>query len=765
MNPQSKAALFLLFFMHNFYCCFSQQEAIVIGVVRDASSKEKLVGVTVALEDTSGTTTDLNGKYELRTTPGNHTISFHFIGYKTVSRYIALDSLQARILNIDMISSATELGTIVVTASKFEQRLEDVTVSMAVLKPGYVRNTNTTEMDDAVDQVPGVTVIDQQANIRGGSGFSYGAGSRVLLLVDDLPLITADAGDVKWSFLPVENLEQVEVIKGAASALYGSSAMNGIINVRTAYPKSEPETRISMYAGMYDSPARKAYKWWNGNDQTINGYNFSHGRKIGRFDLVVGGNVFRDDGFRQGEYKQYYRANMNTRYSFKNALDGLSLGVNGNIQRNKGGLFTIWQDDSTGAYIPFGGLDTATTSISEYVTVRKNIDPFITYISKQGSSYKLRGRYFRSDNNNNTQQQSYADNYFGEAQYQKSIKEWALTVTGGFAYTYNKIKGELYSDHKSKNTAVYAQFDKIFLKRINFSIGGRLESNKIDSAKAESKPVFRSGVNVKVFENTHVRASYGQGYRFPSIAEKFIRTKIGRLVIYPNDSLQSETGWSAEAGIYQGFKISEWKGFIDVAYFRMEYRDMMEFTFGQYGNFLIDPFFGLGYKSLNIGNTRITGADITLSGEGNLGNVPLTLLCGYTYIDPIQLDFDPKKDTVNNSANYNILKYRYKHIFKGDAEATFFNRIVFGLSVRYTSFMENTDRFAFGTIEFIPDLKHYRDIHRAGDWVFDNRIIFKLTGQIGLGLITKNVFNHEYMGRPGDLQPPRSFTLQAQIKF
>ena len=61
-----------------------------------------------------------------------------------------------------------------------------------------------------MEQVPGVTIIDGQANIRGGSGFSYGAGSRVLLLVDDLPMLAADAGDIKWSFLPVENLEQVE---------------------------------------------------------------------------------------------------------------------------------------------------------------------------------------------------------------------------------------------------------------------------------------------------------------------------------------------------------------------------------------------------------------------------------------------------------------------------------------------------------------------------------------------------------------------------
>ncbi|MBK6986176.1 MAG: TonB-dependent receptor plug domain-containing protein [Bacteroidetes bacterium] len=78
-------------------------------------------------------------------------------------------------------------------------------------------------------------VSDGQASIRGGSGYSYGAGTRVLMLVDEMRMISADAADIKWNYLPLENLEQVEVIKGAASALFGSSAMNGVINMRTAY--------------------------------------------------------------------------------------------------------------------------------------------------------------------------------------------------------------------------------------------------------------------------------------------------------------------------------------------------------------------------------------------------------------------------------------------------------------------------------------------------------------------------------------------------
>ena len=106
-------------------------------------------------------------------------------------------------------------------------------------------------MADVVGRTPGVTVIDGQANIRGGSGYAYGVGSRVMLLVDNMPLIRGDWGDINWNFVPLENAEQVEVVKGAASVLYGSAALNGVINVRTAWPiDSVPETKVQVFSGV-----------------------------------------------------------------------------------------------------------------------------------------------------------------------------------------------------------------------------------------------------------------------------------------------------------------------------------------------------------------------------------------------------------------------------------------------------------------------------------------------------------------------------------
>jgi outer membrane cobalamin receptor len=734
----------LFFLLLLFPASLFAQQAVLMGLVRDGATKEPMPGVSVSVSTSVGVVTDSAGRYSLNLEPGTYEVMFRFIGFTTQYKKVVIAPSQAQILNVDLLSETTVLNTVVVSAGKFEQQLDEVTVSMQVLKPELIENTNSITMDAAVEQVPGVTVIDGQANIRAGSGYSYGAGSRVQVLIDEMPALAADANDVKWNFIPVENISQVEVIKGASSALFGSSAMNGVINIRTIYPGSKPVTKISAYTGWYGDTRRSELQWWDDSFQA------------GKLDLVFTGNTFKDEGYRLGETEQRYRLTANTRYRFK--TEGLSAGLNANVTASSGGLFFIWQDDSSGAYIPQGGMVDSTTTISEYETTRTSIDPYVTYANRTGSTHKLRGRYFRSANRNNTSQESFATMYYGEYIYQKKFGDH-LTLTGGLVEQYSVVESELYDDHTSNNIGVYAQADAK-LGRFNLSLGGRLESNQIDGENEENIPVIRSGVNYRVFEYTTVRASYGQGYRYPSIAEKYVSTNVGDIVIYPNDSLESETGWTAEIGMMQGFRIGSWFGYFDVAAFISEYQDMMEFTFGQYGGFNA-PLFGLGFKSQNIGNTRITGIDVAVTGQGSIGKMPVSLLAGYTYADPIQQDFNAAVDTLKNSADYNVLKYRYRHTFKGDIELNP-GKFMLGLSTRYTSFMENIDK-VFETL--IPGVEHYREKHYYGDWVFDLRTGIRVNDLFRFSFIVKNLFNHEYASRPADMQPSRNYTMQFNFTF
>ena len=727
------------------------QQAEIIGVVRDAITHETIPAANVLIDGTTnGVITDLAGHYDLKLTDGDFTLVFSFIGYESLSKKITLKKGEAKILNVELHNSSKELSTVVVSAGKFEQKLEEVTVSMAVVKQDHIVDLNTNSMEHLMEMVSGVTVIDGQANIRGGSGFSYGAGSRVLILVDDLPMLAADANDTKWSFLPTENIEQVEVLKGAASALFGSAALNGVINFRTGWASAKPQTDVTIYSGIYDSPRRAEVRWWH-KERFISGANFCHSRKIGRLDLVVGGHYLNDEGYRMGETEKRVRGNIKTRYHF-NFLPGLTAGINANVQQAKGGLFLLWQNDSTGAYIPQGGLDTATTTISYYTTTRSNVDPFITYTGSH-DNHKLRGRYFKSNNKNNTNQQSQATMYYGEYQYQRMFAK-ILTLTAGAAYLKNDVTSELYGNHKQENTSLFGQADLNY-KRLNLSIGGRYEKFINDTLNSNKRSLVRYGLNYHFFKATYLRASYGQGFRNPSIAEQFIRTQVGSIVIFPNDSLKQEKGWTSEIGIRQILMDKSWIVVLDAARFWSEYTDMMEFSFGLY------PPDGLGFKSQNIGNTRITGYDLSVSGKGDLFGLPSLFSIGYTVIKPIKKDFDPINDPKNGSVNYNVLKYRYRKLWKIDAEVNY-HHLAIGFDARYYSYMENID-YVFQTL--IAGVKHYRTTHNLGDWVYDGRVSYQVQKNVTIACIIKNCFNTEWATRPADLQEPRTYNLQANVKF
>lgn len=715
---------------------------------------------------------DTNGFYQLTLAPGSHQLTFKLLGFESRIINVALTENEMKTIDVLLSPSAKELGTVVVSAGRFEQRLEDVTVSMNVIKPGLIQSTNVVNMEDFMGQVPGVNVTDGQTNIRGGGGWSYGAGSRVLVLVDDIPLLAADAGDVKWNFIPVENLEQIEVIKGASSALFGSSALNGVINFRTAYPKAEPVTDVIMFTGLYDTPKRKELKWWGNNAQITSGYSILHSEQLKQNDIVAGANYFRDDGYRAGEDEERFRFNANYRYRFKKA-EGLAMGLRTNAMFSQGGTFFLWADDSTGAFLPLGGLDTATTSISRNNLTRFSIDPFFTYVNKKGTSHKLNTRYFTTINKNSTNQASTARWYFAEYQFQKKIKD-AVTLTAGITDAYSEVVSQLYGDHNGNNLAAFLQAD-VRYKKLSLSLGGRVEASRIDTVEGDLTPVIRSGLNFHLFKETYLRASYGEGYRFPSIAEKYVSTEVAGVKIFPNDSLKPETGWSAEIGVMQGIKIFDWKGYFDVAIFQSEYKDMIEFGFGTFfppgvdTTQLFTVLKYLGFRSDNIGHTRIYGIDASLSGEGKISNTSVALLLGYTFLNPSDLNYDASIDTSGRTLqwwrtyHYKTLKYRYRHLFKADVECSY-KKFSVGVGLRYNSFMETIDHlFEVGLLTSLPAMNEYRKDHNKGDIVWDFRCSYKVLSNLKSSFLIKNIFNHEYVGRPYDMQPPRSFTLQFSL--
>jgi iron complex outermembrane receptor protein len=176
----------------------------------------------------------------------------------------------------------------------------------------------------------------------------------------------------------------------------------------------------------------------------------------------------------------------------------------------------------------------------------------------------------------------------------------------------------------------------------------------------------------------------------------------------------------------------------------------------------------IGFRAQNAEAARITGLDFSFNSMGSIGDVEIVSLIGYTYMNPISLNNDADYRSTWSDTSVNILKYRYKHLAKLDVEVNY-KKYSAGFSLRYGGFMRNIDKVfeepIGGTTYILPGLKEYREIYNKGNFVVDLRIGYKLNDNYRLGFMVNNLLNSEYTSRPGDIQPPRNFTLQVQMKF
>ena len=345
-------------------------------------------------------------------------------------------------------------------------------------------------------------------------------------------------------------------------------------------------------------------------------------------------------------------------------------------------------------------------------------------------------------------------------QYEQSL--WKkLTLVGG-------IRGEFFEQNGRQGDS-YFYFGK----------------NK--SNKSPIYPVLRAAANYKLFKGTFLRASFGQGVRYPSVAERYTFTNVGALNIFPNPNLSRETGWAGEIGVRQVFRIGNWKGMLDVAGFINQYNDMIEFAFGVFNpktyNSIdinnpdeLQEFFDLidegytipqllGFQAQNAEKARITGFEVSFNSEGKIGEVDLIALLGYTYMNPISLNADSAYRATFSDTTTNILKYRFNHLVKGDIEAIY-KGISVGVSCRYNSYVRNIDRVFeedIAGVEILPGLKGYRERNDQGALAFDARVGYKLNDRYKVNFMVNNMFNAEIMTRPGDIQAPRHFMLQFML--
>ena len=251
---------------------------VVSGVVKDQEEGFPIPYVKITCNCLSDPLmTDAQGKYSIKLSKDNCVLTFETMGYAKEIRAVTFIPKKRNVtLDVKMYAEAKVLDEAQVVTTKYEKEPEKSTSSIVVIDPKKSVTRNVTTADQLVNTAGGIAVVDNEPQIRGGSGFSSGMGSRVMIMLDDMPLLRPDAGRPMWNFIPMEGVEQVDIMKGAASVVFGSSALTGAINVLTAYPRSKPKTKVTAFAGIYSKPKDERETSWNHRNPVKYGLSFLH---------------------------------------------------------------------------------------------------------------------------------------------------------------------------------------------------------------------------------------------------------------------------------------------------------------------------------------------------------------------------------------------------------------------------------------------------------------------------------------------------------
>ena len=895
---------------------------VVTGTVTDMQTREPLVGVTVYDADnpTVGTVTDIDGKYAIEFDSKKPIkLYFSYVGYDPETHVVSYVTPK---VNVGLLPHNELLDDVVVTAGRFEQRQTDVTVSMELLKPQALRNQAPTDLSATLQTLPGIDVVDKQPSIRGGGGWTYSVGSRCLVLLDGMSILNPKTGEINWNNIPLENVGQVEVIKGASSVLYGSSALNGIINVRTQRPGLKPETKLSIYTGIYDN--YKNYYHTGSRLPLYVGAEASHSRRVDNFDITAAINLFKDEGYRQQSFNDRLRFGGGFTYHHP-VPDGkyMNMGAKANYVGSQYGDFFIWRS-------PVQPIKSSPLTNMGRKEHNFNIDPFFNYDdTDKGISHKVRARFaLASDNltrpteapsltdiagnllpkinwaaltdeqqlgyinlmNLLTTQSNWLDinkvlgdvlplkTYYDNDDWIGLInagKEWAQKVcptatvndlndiigcvmdlmsdktatrpeltynayvdyqfskawksgvrlTTGVTWNHLTNTANITGTHHTDNVSVYLQYDHRIADRLSLCLGGRLEYYRMDSSYNEAniqigkwlcpvRPVLRAGLNWEIYKAGFLRASFGQGYRNPSITEKYARKDIGGVGVYPNHDLRAERGYSAEIGYKQLFKFGRWSGYLDASAFYMEYKDMIEYQFGLFDNSnfkminsmadakaMIDAMLsgtpgaglGIGAQFVNVNRARIYGAEVSAAGKVDIQKeMVFNYMLGYTFTEPEDLDNSARVATEatytdplqmkNKSNDSKYLKYRNKHSFKAtlDYQYKWFS---IGMNMNYKSKMlavdylmvderVKTEKDLMDYIRTIifgyengETLHSYWEKHNKDYFTMDIRLGARIRERWELQFMVNNLLNTEYSYRPMALAAPRSYVCRLNYTF
>jgi len=695
------------------------------GKVIDFQSKAPLIGANIQILGTIyGASTDGAGDFHItRLPPGKYSLQISMIGYRNQIRTgVFVGNTQTVEMTFELEPAPIQFDPIVVTAGKTKQRLDQVPVSLSIVSAEDIKRRSPTNLIAALETTSGIHFVGDQINIRGSTGYAFGAGNKVLLLLDGVPIHASDTGEINWDALPPLDIEQIEVLKGAGSSLWGAAALGGVVNIITKSPQPEAKLLVSMNAGKYDKPYYKEWEWTDHNRQYYLRTDLSYSQQINHLGVHISAGRFNSTGYTQlGDFTKY---NLTAKldYRFANDIKWTGYAAYSYIHR---GFFVQWKGQNDPYQVDEANLNNyaATNQLNLYSKLAIPFSARFGIHLRASLVRTLMGNQFGESSDFNP-----AIGQGGELQ-----ADWYPfhnhLVTFGVQYQHDAGSTKFFGDHRGYFIGPYCQDEWRAWENVRLTIGFRYDRYQLIGGPGEDLFCPRLGLNWQPWPSSSLRASTGSGFRAATIVERFLELAIMNFKIKANPSLKAEKSWAYEIG---------WRQYLgtncnfDVALFRNDYQNMIE------------PHLDLIRGQIqfrNIFNARIQGIEATTN-----------------FSRPFQihrLKFNSTWQASLTAMDHKDLKWNEPLTYRPKLLATFKSSIQLGnaelqIDYRYASRIEA--------------VKIYPINDRVPMKFLDGRLLYriaKLTFQIGVN----NLLQYNYAPMESNLMPMRTFMISMLGEF
>lgn len=548
------------------------------GKVIDSKTGEALVGANVLVKNSKiGTTTDKNGNFTINNINlSKFTIVASYISYLEDSVKVDMEQLKSNYI-LKLKPSFLKMNEIVTTSTRTSNYLKNAPVSTYVINSEELESIGATDVSKALEWIGGLSINQSQyvtdLEVQGLSG------KQVLVLIDGIKLIGKFNEKFDLSQIPSSGIERIEIVKGASSAIYGSEAMGGVVNIITKSPKDIFSFSVKSDYGSYGR--------WNSNLNAYLPFNS-------------------------------WKSNINLTYR---RFDGYDMDKS-----------TIWQDGSQydkydalikieGPLFSFAKLELSANLFKEDLSIIRNeIFKNYTYNKRNNFSIRVSKEINEiSKINFNTEYSNYShvmdekvlssgymitgqetknSLYRNELLYNTTLNSHQLLF--GYNYEHEKNSSDRISGGEKSTDlhSLFGQDEYKFNDVISFVLGLRYDNHSNYGGQLSPKFAFLHSP----FPNLRVRLNYGSGFRAPSFKELFMdyyNEGVGYRV-FGNPNLKPEISNSYSFNI-EYWSNDDWQ--LKTTLFYNSVKDMIEYSFVEYKDHITT------YKAQNVQKVKTWGCE------------------------------------------------------------------------------------------------------------------------------------------------------------